>query len=64
MEYAPLIILAVVVVGGAVLFGYLRKLKQAALQALEAARQVEASMESYRKTTGAAPPPPAPGDKP
>ena len=53
VEYAALLILAVAVAGCIVLFGYLRRLKRAALAALEAARRVEASMESFRATTAA-----------
>ncbi len=51
MDYAPLLILAVAVVGGIVVFVYLRRLKQAAVQALEVARTLQASMESFRATT-------------
>ncbi len=64
VDYAPLLILAVVVVGGIVVFAYLRRLKRAAVQALEAARQVQASMESYRATMGIDQPLPNGDDKP
>lgn len=64
VEYAPLLILAVVVVGGVVVFGYLRRLKRAAVQALEAARRVEASIASYEAGAGADQPAAPQGDEP
>ncbi len=64
VDSVPLLILAVVVVGGIVVFAYLRRLKRAAVQALEAARQVQASMESYRASMGLDQPQPTGDDKP
>lgn len=63
MDYAPLLILAVVVVGGMVVFVYLRRLKLAAVRALEAARRVEADMESFRASTGIDQAPPKGDDR-
>lgn len=57
MEYGTLIILGAALIGAAVVFAYLRRLKRAAVHALEVARRMEASMESLRATTAAIAPP-------
>lgn len=49
MDYVPLLFLGLVVVGGAIVLRSLIRLKKAAVQALEAARQLESSLESLRK---------------
>ena len=56
MDSAALVILAVALAGAVVIFAYLRRLKRAAVQMLETARRVEASMESFRATTATADP--------
>lgn len=64
MEYAPLVLLAVVAAGAAFLFRYMRRLKQAALQALEETRRLEASVRQAQiaanQATEQARPPEAP----
>lgn len=49
MDYVPLLFLGLVVVGGAIVLRSLIRLKKAAVEALEAARQLESSLESLRK---------------
>lgn len=59
-----LIILGAALIGAVVVFVYLRRLKRAAVHALEVARGMEASMESLRATAATiAPPEPADGDR-
>ncbi len=58
MDSAALLILAVALAGAVVIFAYLRRLKRAAVQMLETARRVQASMESFRATTATTDPPP------
>ncbi len=63
MEYGTLIILGAALIGAAVVFVYLRRLKRAAVHALEVARRMEESMESLRATAATiAPPEQADGD--
>ena len=57
VDYAPLLIGAVVVVGAVVVLAYLRRLKRAAVEMLQAAREMEASMESLKATAAAQEPP-------
>ena len=59
MDYVPLLFLGLVVVGGAIVLRSLIRLKKAAVEALEAARQLESSLESLRKQApgGATAPP-------
>ena len=59
MDYVPLLFLGLVVVGGAIVLRSLITLKKAAVEALEAARELESSLESLRKHVprGDAPPP-------
>ena len=54
MDYVPFLFLGLVVVGGAIVLRSLIRLKKAAAEALEAARQLESSLDSLRKQ--------APGD--
>lgn len=49
MDYVPLLFLGLVVVGGAIVLRSLIRLKKAAVEALEAARELESSLESLRK---------------
>jgi hypothetical protein len=55
MEYVPLLFLGLVVVGGAVILRSMIRLKAAAVEALEAARQLDDQLESLRQTQGQAP---------
>lgn len=48
MDYAPLVLLAVVAVGAAVLFRYMSRLKRSALQALEQARSLDTQVKSWQ----------------
>ncbi|MGI9120828.1 MAG: hypothetical protein ACR2G7_12035 [Acidimicrobiales bacterium] len=48
MDYAPLVLLAVVAVGAAVLFRYMSRLKRSALQALEQARSLDVQVRSWQ----------------
>ena len=54
MDWAPLVILAVVLVGAVVVARYLAKLKRAAVQALEEVRKMEAQVQSLQAKTAAA----------
>lgn len=54
MDWAPLVILAVVLVGAVVVGRYLAKLKRAAVQALEEVRKMEAQVQSLQAKTAAA----------
>lgn len=60
MEYVPLLFLGLVVVGGAVILRSMIRLKAAAVEALEAARQLDDQLESLRQTQGHAPTGPQP----
>lgn len=51
MDFVPLLFLGLVVVGGAIVLRSMIRLKRAAVQALEAARQLEGQLESLRKQT-------------
>ncbi len=46
MDYLPLVLLVLVVVGAAILFPILRRLKRAAKEALAAAKELEANLQS------------------
>ncbi len=63
MEYLPLLFLGLVVVGGAVILRSMIRLKQAAVEALEASRRLDEQLQELRiKNEGQAPP--FPNDKP
>ena len=51
MDYVPLLFLALVVVGGAIVLRSMIRLKRAAVEALEAARQLDHQLESLRLQT-------------
>jgi predicted negative regulator of RcsB-dependent stress response len=48
VDYLPLGLLALVVLGAAVLFPFMRRLKQAATAALEASKQLETHLQSLQ----------------
>jgi len=74
MDYVPLLLLGLVVVGGAIVLRSMIRLKRAAVEALEAARQLDDQLASLRsqtqgsQTQGDDPDPPGddppPGDRP
>lgn len=51
MDYVPLLFLGLVVVGGAIVLRSMIRLKRAAVEALEAARQLDQQLESLRNQT-------------
>ncbi|MDP9452009.1 MAG: hypothetical protein M3P97_01170 [Actinomycetota bacterium] len=65
MDYLPLVLMVLVLVGAAVLVPYLRRLKRAARAALEASRQLEARLQTFQAQQGMSPPTPGrrPGDE-
>ena len=48
VDYLPLVLLAVVVMGAAVLFPVMRRLKRAAKETLAASKQLEMHLQSYQ----------------
>lgn len=48
MEYVPLLFLALVVVGGAVVLRSMIRLKRAAVEALEVSRQLDEQLQTLR----------------
>ncbi|MBA3956269.1 MAG: hypothetical protein H0X58_06360 [Acidimicrobiia bacterium] len=51
MDYVPLLLLGLVVVGGAIVLRSMIRLKRAAVEALEAARQLDDQLASLRNQT-------------
>jgi lipid-A-disaccharide synthase-like uncharacterized protein len=67
VEYVPLLFLALVVVGGAVVLRSMIRLKRAAVEALEVSRQLDEQLQSLRIETrppGQDPSPPSDTDPP
>jgi hypothetical protein len=63
MDYVPLLLLGLVVVGGAIVLRSMIRLKRAAVEALVAARQLDDQLQSLRiRNEHQAPP--APNDTP
>lgn len=54
MDYVPLLLLAVVLVGAAVVAHYLSRLKRAAVQALVEVRRMEAQVQSLQAKVASA----------
>ncbi len=63
MDYVPLLLLGLVVVGGAIVLRSMIRLKRAAVEALVAARQLDDQLQSLR-IRNEHQTPPAPNDTP
>lgn len=62
MEVLPLVFLALAVVGGAIVLRSMIRLKRAAVQTLEAARQLDEGLQSLREQIRVQEPSSSPGD--
>lgn len=63
MDYLPLVLLALVLIGAAVLFPYLRRLKRAAKETLEASKGLERRLQSFQRQQASAAQDPALPDR-
>lgn len=51
MDYLPLVLFAIVLVGALIVLRYLVRLKKAAVRALEEVRRVDAQLQSLQRRT-------------